>query len=260
MVLRGNFLSETLRLGTNIQIYIPHDKSGPYRVIYLLHGLHGDQGTWLDQTMIPVFARKYNAIMVIPEASRSFYLNLKYGRKYFDFVSDELPRLTRGILNISEKREDTAVMGCSMGAYGALKVALSRPDRFGFCGAISPACLYFNDILNSLRDNVSSYRETGAEAEETLIDLYCAFGEGLECKKEYDIIELARSFPNNAPKPKIYVTCGTEDKLRDENLRFRDEIKSTGLDYSYEEWAGGHDWYFFNDALKKTLEIWYGEN
>ncbi|GHT58217.1 hypothetical protein FACS1894109_12080 [Spirochaetia bacterium] len=28
-------------------------------------------------------------------------------------------------------------------------------------------------------------------------------------------------------------------------------------DFTYEEWPGIHDWYFFNDALKKALEMWY---
>ena len=90
MILRGNFPSETLHMSTNIQFLIPDKTSGPFRVVYLLHGLHGDQGTWLDNTMLPVYAKEYNAVFVMPEAGRSFYLNLKYGRKYYDFVSDEL--------------------------------------------------------------------------------------------------------------------------------------------------------------------------
>jgi S-formylglutathione hydrolase FrmB len=59
--------------------------------------------------------------------------------------------------------------------------------------------------------------------------------------------------------PKIYVACGVQDDLRKENLTFRDEMKNYDFDFTYEEWPGAHDWYFFNDALKKTLEFWYGE-
>ena len=259
MILRGNFSSEALHMGTNIQMLIPEQTSGPFRVVYLLHGLHGDQGTWLDNTMLPVYARNYNAIFVMPEAGRSFYLNLKYGRRYYDFVSDELPRICRGIFNISASREDTAVMGCSMGGYGALRLALTRPDQFGFCGAIAPACLYFKPILDGLRNDPGPYLKTGQEAKEILSDLHSAYGDGLEYRKDYDITELVKVFPAGTPRPSIYVSCGTEDDLRKDNLNFRDEMKNLDFDYTYEEWSGGHEWYFFSDALKKTMDFWYSK-
>ena len=90
-----------------------------------------------------------------------------------------------------------------------------------------------------------------------LIDLLATYGDGLEYRSDYDIVELVRNFPSAMPKPGIYVSCGTEDSLRKENLLFRDEMKKTDFDFTYEEWAGDHDWYFFNDALKKTLDFWY---
>ena len=236
---------------------IPHGKSGPYRVAYLLHGLHGDQGSWLDNTMLPVFAGKYNVVFVMPEVTRSFYLNLIYGRRYYDFVSEELPRICRGIFNLSDRREDTAAIGCSMGGYGALKLALSKPYQFGFCGAISPACLYFKPMLDALRKDPGPYLKTGPEAREILADLYSAYGTGLEYREENEIMELVKSFPADKPRPKIYTTCGTEDDLRKDNLSFRDEMKDMEFEYNYEEWKGAHEWYFFNEALKKTLEFWY---
>ena len=260
MILRGNFPSEALHMSTNIQLLIPDQASGPFRVVYLLHGLHGDQGTWLDNSMLPVYARKYNAIFVMPEVGRSFYLNLKYGRKYYDYVSEELPRQCRRIFNISAAREDTAVMGCSMGGFGALLLPLSKPDQFSFCGAISPACLYFRPLLDGLRKDVEGYRKIGPEEAEIVTDFYRAYGDNLEYRKDYDIPELAKNFPAGMPKPKIYITCGTRDSLRKESLAFRDQLKNSDFDFTYEEWDGGHDWYFFNEALKKTLEVWYSEN
>ena len=259
MILRGNFISEILHMGTNVQVLIPETAREPFRVVYLLHGQHGEQGTWIDYTMLPYFSKEYNAVFIMPEASRSFYLNFKYGRKYYDYVTDELPKVCKKIFNISAERENTAVMGCSMGGYGSLILALSKPEQYGFCGAISPACIYFKHILDTLKEDPSSYLETGAEAGEIYTDLLSLYGEGLEYKKEYDIIELIKDFPSASPKPVIYTTCGTEDNLRDENLRFRDEMKNTEFNYTYEEWSGGHEWYFFNEALKKTIEFWYSK-
>ena len=259
MILRGDFSSKTLRASTNIQILIPDGGEPPFKIVYLLHGLHGNQGTWLDYTMLPYFAREYNTVFVMPEVGRSFYTNQKYGRNYFDFVSKELPGLCRRMFNISAEAKDTAVMGCSMGGYGALRLALSRPDQFGFCGAISAACLYMKPILDGIRRDPESYRKTGPEEEAILSDLYAIYGSGLEYNPAYDIVELVKIFPAAASRPLIYATCGTEDELRKENILFRDEMKNTTFDFTYEEWKGGHDWYFFNDALKKTLEFWYAQ-
>ena len=255
MILRGNFSSEVLRMSTNIQFVFPEKE--PKRLVFLLHGLHGDQGTWIDRTMLPVYAGEYDAVFVIPEVGRSFYADLVYGRKYFTFVSDELPEICKKYFNFAPGRENTAVMGCSMGAYGSLKLAFTYPQRYGFCGAISPACLYFEWMLAGLRKDTAPYLKTGAEAEETLKDLYAIYGTGLEFNPEYDVVKLMHKFSDPKTCPKIYVTCGTEDKLCEENHMFRDEIKTRPFDYTYEEWSGKHDWYFFSDALRKTLQVWY---
>jgi len=261
MILRGDLFSEILRTTANIQVLIP-DRAGapraegPFRIVYLLHGLHGNQGTWLDNTMLPVYAKKYNAIFVMPEVGRSFYTNQKYGRKYYDYIAVELPQICRRNFNISAKREDTAIMGCSMGGYGALWFSLSKPEQYGFCGSIAPACLNTKEILDVLRKDPGPFLKNFPEADEIYTDLRSIYGDGLEYHPEYDVKVLAKNFPSDKPKPVIYMACGTEDDLRKENLVFKDQMVKTNFDYTYEEWSGGHEWYFFNEALKKTLEFW----
>ena len=257
MVLRGDYKSDTLHTTVNVQFMIPDGGEGPYKVVYLLHGLHGNQGTWMDYTMLPYYGKKYDTIFIMPEAGRSFYCNQKYGRNYYSFVGEELPQISRRIFNISARREDTAVIGCSMGGCGALKLALSKPDQFGFCGAIASACIYLKPMLDGLREDADSFRKTGAEAVEILKDLYAIYGDDLEYLPKDDVSELVINFPANMPMPKIYATCGTEDNLREENLKLKDAMKNTAFDFTYEEWPGDHEWFFFNDALKKTLEFWY---
>jgi len=257
MVLRGYYNSDVLHTTAGIQFIAPDRESGPYKVVYLLHGLHGNEGTWIDYTMLPYFSKKYNALFVMPEAGRSFYCKQKKGRDYFTFVNEEVPQISRNIFNISKRREDTAVMGCSMGGYGALKLALSNPDHFGFCGPIASAFVCLKPILDKLRVDPDSYGNLGAEEREILKDIYAVFGDDMEFLPENDIEALVKNFPANKPKPVIYATCGTEDNLHAENLKLIDIMKDTAFDFTYEEWSGGHEWYFFNDALKKTLEFWY---
>jgi S-formylglutathione hydrolase FrmB len=57
-----------------------------------------------------------------------------------------------------------------------------------------------------------------------------------------------------AVRPRIYCTCGTEDDLRGENLRFRDAMQTLDVDLVYEEWPGVHDWTFFNESYRRALK------
>ena len=52
------------------------------------------------------------------------------------------------------------------------------------------------------------------------------------------------------------MTCGTENIVfYKENVRFKEEIEKLDFDFAYEEWTGEHNLYFFDEALKKTLEV-----
>jgi S-formylglutathione hydrolase FrmB len=264
MILRGDFFSSALRTATNIQVLIPDNfkEEGPYKIVYLLHGLHGNQGTWFDNTMLPYYAKNHNAVFVCPEAGRSFYADLKYGQNFFAYVGGELPQVCKKVFNISAKREDTAVMGCSMGGYGALKLALTYPERYGFCGAIAPACLFIKEILSNIRKDPKPMIEGGEDMRAIFMDLRTIYGDDLTLREENDIIDLLGKFSQpqfsaGREKPKIYMACGTEDDLRKENLLFKDVLRTSGFDHTSEEWSGGHEWYFFNEALKKALELWH---
>jgi S-formylglutathione hydrolase FrmB len=259
MLLRGNFYSDVLRLYTGITVFAPdqYQDEEPYRVCYLFHGLHNDQNAWVDSTMLQVFARDYRTLFVLPAVGRSFYTDLKHGYQYFTYVSEELPVIIRRVFNISARREDTAVIGCSMGGYGALKAALSKPGQYGFCGAIASACLFINEHLEGLRKSAGQWLRTGGpEAQALLTDFQAAFGEELAYADSDEIVRLAEKAAARTVRPRIYAACGTEDKLQKEHLRFKEHVEKLNLDYTYEAWAGAHDWYFFNDALKKALETW----
>jgi len=256
MILKGDYSSDILHTTANIQFMIPDNEKGPFKVVYLLHGQHGNNGSWIQNSMLPYYGKKYNAIFVMPEVGRSFYIDQRLGRNYYTFVSEELPLICGRIFNISSRYEDTAVMGYSMGGFGSLLFALSKPGQYAFCGAISPACIYFKPVLDALRNDPSPYLQTGREAEESMKDIRAIYGDNLDYNPNYDIVELVKNYPTGKPKPKIFASCGTEDNLLKENHKFRDEMKNTDFDYTYEEWAGGHDWDFFNAGLKRSLEVW----
>jgi len=261
MILRGDYSSDVLRTTANIQFMIPDSGEGPFKTAYLLHGLHANHSAWTNNSMLSLYGKKYDCIFIMPDAGRSFYFDLKYGRNYFTFVSEELPQITKNIFNISSRREDTAIIGYSMGGNGALKMALSKPERYGFCGAISSACIYFEKVIDAIRGDPSGVNYGDAvEAKEILKDLYNFYGANLEYRLDNDIPHLMKNFPAGSPKPIFHSTCGTEDSLIKENRKLANDMKNASFDFTYEEWEGAHEWDFFNAALEKTLEFWYKRN
>ncbi|GMO22647.1 MAG: alpha/beta hydrolase family protein [Termitinemataceae bacterium] len=258
MILHGSVYSNVLGMQTSITVFTPEKLSDKvnYKVVYLLHGLHGNSQVWVNNTMLSQFAGKYEAVFVMPEVGRSFYSDMKYGYNYKMYVGEELPEIIRNVFRISSKREDTAVIGCSMGAYGALKLALSKPGQYGFCGAISPACLYLNDQLAALRTEGTKWLAISPENAAIMRDLTAIFGENLDHTEGDDLIVLAKECAKLKKKPIIFAACGQEDSLLEENRRFNHDLQDMSINYKFEEWHGGHDWTFFNDALKRSLEVW----
>lgn len=254
MILHGSVFSKVLDMDTGITVLAPNNPSARgYRVAYVLHGLCGNHATWTDYTMLPYFAGEGSTIYVMPEAGRSFYTDMVHGLDYFTYLVDELPVICKSMFHISAKREDTAIIGGSMGGYGALKAALSRPGQYGMCAAFSSCCLFLKEGLDDQRENGMNPDFIAKFGEKLPKDFVSIFGEGLAWKPEYEILDLARKAASSEFRPTLYLACGTEDPFHSDHLRFQTEIKKLALDVTYEEWPGAHDFPFFNTALEKAI-------
>ena len=52
----------------------------------------------------------------------------------------------------------------------------------------------------------------------------------------------------------IFMACGSEDFLLNENHEFRDFLEKKGVDVTYKESAGIHDWKFWNEYLEPAIQ------
>lgn len=262
MILRGNVFSKILGIDTGITVIIPNKfkVTNKYKVAYVLHGLGGNNGNWADNSMLPVYANDYNTVFIMPEVVRSLYSDMKYGQKYFTYITEELPEICQSVFNISSKREDTAIIGGSMGGYGALKGGLSKPNQYGYICAFASACLFLKENLDNQRINGDTEEFKAMYGEQLPNDFKSIFGEELEWDSSCEILELAKKINNQAIKPKIYMCCGEEDPFKMDNRKLKDEIDKLDYEIIYEEINGNHDFYFFDEALKKSLDMLYGSN
>ena len=254
MRLSGTVYSDVLEMDTPISIVTPNDlKSGePYKVAYVLHGLRGNSSSWLDYSMLPVYAMVGHTIFVMPDAGRSIYTDMQHGFRYFTYLTEELPQICRSVFHISADRGHTAVMGASMGGYGALKCALTKPEQYGFCGAFSSGCLF-------IRNDLALMKENGLDAaaqiwgQQLANDIPSLFGDELEWKPEYELTELAKKVKEKGLQPTIYMTCGTEDKFYPDHVRFTRILDEIGLEYTFDQWQAKHDFLCFDEALRRTV-------
>ncbi len=78
-------------------------------------------------------------IVVMPEADLSYYTNAKHERhaRWEDAIVLELPRDVEARFPVMKGSEHTGIAGISMGGYGAVKLTLKHPGRYGFTASMS---------------------------------------------------------------------------------------------------------------------------
>lgn len=248
-VFRGTAYSACLKRNTNINVIFP-DRSNDVdplyedelKVLYLLHGLSGSEEEWLRFSKIEYYAKKYNFIVIMPAADRSFYCNTKAGIAYFDYVADELPQICRRWLNISSARENTFIAGESMGGYGAVKIGLSRPQNYAGIASLS-------GVLN-----YDAFKQLVAESEWTEMDI-----------SELELLEdgttplsLAMEAAGDPDRPKLIQLCGTEDFLYADNQIFRKALEEKGYGHIYLEGPGDHEWPYWDKAVQYAFMFFRG--
>lgn len=251
--LEMHFQSNALKMNVPINVILPENSKkgeGPgapedsYKTLYLLHGLGGDHTAWIRYTSIERYAAQYGIAVVMPEVGRSWYTDTAYGINYFTFITQELPAVCRSYFKgMTDRREDNLIAGISMGGYGAMKAALTYPGQYCGCASLSGA-------LDITRRGGRPY---------ILPEWQSIFGFDMETPEvlegsKHDIFALAKqNREKNAQFPKLYLWCGTEDKLIEYNRRFHAHLTDLNTDHCYEESEGGHTWKCWDQHIQDAL-------
>ena len=256
-IIEVNFISKCLMRTVTFNAIIPVDKFGPQaenaeqkplKTLYLLHGIFGNYTDWVNGTRIQAWAEANDLAVIMPSGENRFYLDdEKSGELYGEFIGKELVEFTRKLFPLSDKREDTFIAGLSMGGYGAIRNGLKYAENFGCVIGLSAALVHdtWKDADNSAP--IFTFRRNYYEA---------IFG-------EYDKVKGSDKDPKalllklkeeGRPVPKMYLCCGTEDDLVTVNRDFRDFLNENGVDLTYVEGPGKHDWVFWDTYIKKVRD------
>lgn len=263
-LLQVHYLSEAIKRIVTFHMYLPNDVQGEFKegnpnyeretkTLYLLHGFTGNTTDWVSGSDTMELSRKYNLAIVMPSGENSFYIDRKAtGQAYETYVSRELREYVSSTFCLSDKKEDVFIGGLSMGGFGALRMGIKNSDRYGAAFGLSSA-LIIDEVSRLTPDdkdgfalqlaNYEYYREIFGDLDKL---------KESPCNPEFLVKENKKNGKKTLP---VFLACGTEDALLENNRRFRDFLQEQGEDVVYYESVGIHNWKFWNEYLEPAI-IW----
>jgi S-formylglutathione hydrolase FrmB len=141
--------TRALSAPTHVRVLVPSNYTQAARrrfpVVYLLHAALGDYKGWTDGIHLARLTADFPAIFVMPDGGRSgFYSDWWNGGAggppaWETYHVGELVPLIDQTFRTRAHRRARAVLGGSMGGFGAMKYAARHPDLFGAAISLSGA-------------------------------------------------------------------------------------------------------------------------
>lgn len=238
------FHSAALRRDMRYRVFFPAsirtDQKLP--IAYLLHGGGGDFRDWSNYSDVSQFAEN-KLVLVMPEGNYSYYVNAveRPADRYEDYIVQDLLSDVEGRFPLAKGRANRAIVGVSMGGFGAIKIALSHPDLFAFAGALSPA-------IDVPRRQFSLRRVQQSTA------LRSIFGpSGSDARRRNDPFLIAKSVTPPS-SPYLFLSCGRDESLLEPNRQFAALLAKQHLPYEFHIVPGGHEWAQWNEEVPKLFE------
>lgn len=243
--LQMDFRSASLNQVVTVNILLPERcKEEKFKTLWLLHGLSDNHSMWMRYTSVERYAHELGIAVIMPCVDRSWYTDTAYGKKYFTFITEELPdKISFYFRGYSKEREYNLIAGLSMGGYGAIKAALTYPEKYVFCASLSGS-------LDITRKN----RPYDLEEWRSIFGFDLKSASELEGTK-HDLFKLVEDVKN---PPYVYMWCGTEDSLIDTNKSFSANLTEKGIAHTFKTSEGNHSWQYWDTHLKNALEYWNG--
>lgn len=301
-IIRDGFWSQSLNAWRNVDVYVPYvvsqnassvnvsNSQRKFPVIFVLHGAgigHSTYSTVAEPTLDRLIASGAidSMIVVFPDGSSpaqlpddspspyngSFYTNSELNGAFEDYIVKDLILFIDSKYNTTASRNKRAIWGHSMGAYGAMKLALKHPNLFRAVTSHSGP-LDFNQFPTLIP---SVWQENGGNPpfqftpdpnkSFTLLafTMAAAFSPNLACPPSFvdfpldsdgNLVEATfAKWLEHAPlryaqhcaslgNLAVYFDCGRQDdyKLLPFNQAFADSLDRLGVNHTFEEFEGDH--------------------
>lgn len=258
---RFTLYSPSMERDIKVVVVLPpaylQDEEARFPILYTLHGYGAPYDTWANMPKLRKQLKDKPFIYTCFDGDvGSYYIDshepiktsrdkedeTKQASKFKTFFFEEFMPSIDALYRTNGKR---GVTGFSMGGSGALTYGLSHPEKFSAISGLSSAYLEFSDPQSKR-----------AERLQGLLGPISEYPERYDAVSHFKQIEQHRA--NGVVLPPIYQHIGTEDFLLEQNHQFRDFAEEQGLDLTYVESEGGHDWKFWHPASVGVAEFHWG--
>lgn len=157
--------SDVIGADREAYVYTPYGYNSDtnYPVVYLIHGIGCDGGQWVSMGAAKIFdnmiangeIKPFVAVFpsVIPadgiDPNTLSDTNIKAFSDFVEEFEADLAPYIKENYSISDKREDTALCGLSMGGMEALRLGFSKLDTFNYIGSFSAAPTLEMELLTT---------------------------------------------------------------------------------------------------------------
>jgi S-formylglutathione hydrolase FrmB len=257
---KQSYQSAILKRSMDYAVLLPaeyENSSDSFPVVYLLHGYGDDETAWYQDGYIQFYADRDVSIngpmiFVMPEAFNTYYVN-KYNGNYpmMDVLVTELVPAIDSLFRTMKDARHRAVMGYSMGGYGALILPAKNPDIFQTCVSMSMSFRTDTQYVDEPQNVFDSQWGTvfggiGAAGNERFTDYFLEYSPFHFFKKEGN--EYLRDL-------NFFFTCGDEEEILDDtNEELHQILESIDFPHVYRTGHGGHSWDYWHRELPEALK------
>jgi S-formylglutathione hydrolase FrmB len=244
----------------NYSVLLPENyntSTDSYPVVYLLHGYGDDQSSWYKYGLIKYYSdlgagQNGPMIFVMPVGYNSYYVNRYNGStNYMDFFTAELVPHIDSVYRTKKDKEHRAVMGYSMGGYGALILPSKNPDIFQTGVVLSMSFRTDSQYVAEPQWVFDSqwgpiFGGTGAEGNARLTDYFLEYS-----PFHFFGDQGSQSFTGL----NLFIDCGDdEETLSETNGVLHNILRDLNIPHEYRMNSGGHSWDYWHKELPEALQ------
>lgn len=235
------FSSDALGWTLPYLVYLPPDydldPTRRYPVLYMLHGMSGASGEWIDYGFADTAELLIRSgeiaplIVVFPQGDQAYWMDhADGGPRWATYTAREVVAEVDRRFRTLAVRDKRAVGGLSMGADGAIQLTLNFPEVFGVAGAHSPVLRREHEAL-----------------------VY--FGRGADyAARDPWLLLLAR--PDVARRSALWVDIGSGDERRNLLTLFHEDLVAAEIPHEWREYAGSHTQEYWNAHAADYLRFY----
>lgn len=236
--------SDRLKFPVEMCAYLP-DLEKEMSVLWLLHGANSECTEWFAQTSLQRYLSGRALAVITVSVHNGFYVDMEYGAAYAEYLEQEWVSSVRCLFPcLPEERERNFLAGASMGGFGALRLAVNRPDLFSKVGSFAGS-VEMPTIVERYQRGI----QPGGE------DFQWAFGSYENMiNNSNDIVYMARQCVRDGRMPQVYLICGREDFGYALGMMARDDLRLVGADVQWREISGEHSFDCWDPELPLFLD------